>query len=762
MPMDKINLNEKAKKDFLNYAGAVIKSRAISFAEDNLKPVHRRILYAMSELGLQSNKKTKKSARIVGDIIGKYHPHGDTSAYGAMVRLGQPWKMRYPLVEIQGNAGNILGDGPAAMRYTEAKLTPFGEMMLEGINRGAVRFKPNYDETTVEPVVLPSLFPNILCNGNTGIAVGMSASLVPHNLKEVVAAIDAYLKFKNISIEQLMKLIPGPDFPTGGAIVDANKLREIYYTGSGTITLRSKYHIENVGNAQHIVITEIPYLVNIESGIIEPLKKLVIEDGYELIEDFENNTGKDGVNLRIKLKKGANVYRVLETLWSETRLQITQRVGNTVLVNGNPVVLNLKELIEQYVLHRHEIITNIAKYDLEKVNDRMLIVSALLKALADIDTVIALIKSSENKDNAREKLIELLSINVMQANAILDMKLSRLSKLDGIELKIELAELQKKEKELLEIISEESVREGIMRKELLQMSAKYGDERRTILSNTGGDVESGAPVEDVDVLLFADGSVYATQRDLSELPIRAKTNPLNASPITVHRRTRNDKELTVFTNDGALSKLRILTLSTEHLESGLFGAAPIAAFDFDDKSSLKEYIIFVTSGGLVKKTLTSEYLTAKNNSRTIRLKGNQELIFVGMANDDENLMILDEKLTYFKVKDIVATSKITIGSKGIASGKAISAALVSDKGKVLMLNSEGRGKLTKANEFVYAAKGSNGQVIADGTTHLSAEKEAYFIYDGSKNFYIKSNPATKGKMASGSKLINGNPFYLSR
>lgn len=760
--MDKINLNEKAKKDFLNYAGAVIKSRAISYAEDNLKPVHRRILYAMNELGLQSNKKTKKSARIVGDIIGKYHPHGDISAYEAMVRLGQSWKMRYPLVEIQGNAGNILGDGPAAMRYTEAKLSPFGEMMLEGVGRGAVQFKPNYDETTVEPIVLPSLFPNILCNGNAGIAVGMSASLVPHNLKEVISAIDAYLKFKNITIDQLMKLIPGPDFPTGGTIVDAYKLREIYYTGSGTVTLRSKYHIENVGNTQHIVITEIPYLVNIESGVIEPLKKLVIEDGFELIEDFENNTGKDGINLRIKLKRGANVYRVLETLWSKTRLQITQRIGNTVLVNGNPATLNLKQLIEQYVLHRHIIITNIAQHDLEKVKERMLVVEALLKALADIDNIITLIKESENKDDARKKLINLLSINVMQANAILDMKLSRLSKLDGVELKVELAELQKKEKDLLEIIADESVRESIMRKELLQMAAKYGDERRTILSNTGGDVESGAPVEDMDVLFFADGSVYATQRNLSELPIRAKTNPLNAYPITIHRRTKSNKELTVFTNDGTLSKLRMLTLSTEHLENGFFSAVPIAAFDFDDKSSLKEYIIFVTSGGIVKKTLTSEYLTAKNNSRTIRLKGDQELIFVGMANDDENLMILDEKLTYFKVKDIVATSKITIGSKGIASGKAVSAALVSDKGKVLMLNNEGQGKLTKANEFVYAAKGSNGQVVADGTVLLSAESKTYFIYDGTKNFYIKSNPAVKGKTAAGSKLINGKPVYLSR
>lgn len=759
--MDLMDLNNKAKKDFLNYANAVIKSRAISNVEDNFKPVHRRILYAMSELGLQSNKKHKKSARIVGDIIGKYHPHGDLSAYEAMIRLSQPWKMRYPLIDVQGNSGNILGDGPAAMRYTEAKLSVFGDLMLEGIDKNAVPFKPNYDETTTEPVLMPSVFPNILCNGNSGIAVGLSTSLVPHNLREVVDAITAYLKFKNITIEQLMKVIPGPDFPTGGTIIDSEKIAEIYRTGTGTITLRSKYNIENVKNQQHIVITEVPYLISIEEGVIEPLKKLVIEEGFDLIEDFENNSGKDGVNLRIILKKGANVYKVLETLWQNTRLQITQRVSNTVIVNGNPVVLNLKGLIESYVKHRHNVITNIAKYDLEKTQKRILVVSALIKALAAIDAVIALIKEANDKSDARVKLIKFLDISEFQADAILDMKLSRINKLDGVELKTELGDLQKKEKELVDIIGNASTREEIMRKELAIMASRYADPRRTLLSNLSGNVSEGMPIEDTNVLFYANGAILATQQDLSKLDIKRKGTPLNSSAISLSVPTKTDRVLTVFTKDGTMNAVKVLTLNSENLEHGLLNSEPLMAVDFKN-DKLKSYIVFVTSGGLVKKTSIQEYLNAKNGSRTTKLKGDQELIYIGMANDSDNLIILDEKATFFKVADISATSKITIGSKGIASNRAVSAAVVSDEDSVLMINKDGQGKLTKASDFVLTAKGANGQVVAEGTILLSPKSEHYFLYDGSKNYYIGSNPAVKSRTAVGSKLISTSPVSVSK
>ena len=759
--LNKAELNNKVKKDFLNYANAVIKSRAISNVEDNLKPVHRRILFAMSELDLASNKKHKKSARIVGDIIGKYHPHGDTSAYEAMVRLSQKWKMRYPLVEMQGNSGNILGDGAAAMRYTEARLTPFGDLMLSGIEKRGVNFKPTYDESSEEPILMPSIFPNILCNGNAGIAVGLSTSLVPHNLKEVVNAINAYIGFKSITIEAIMKHLPGPDFPTGGTIVDAGVIKDIYTSGSGTVTLRSKYAIETVKGQQHIVITEVPYLVGIEDGVIEPLKRLVNEDGFDLIEDYENNTGKDGVNLRIILKKGANIYKVLETLWKETRLQITQRISNTVIVAGNPVVLNIKEMIEHYVEHRHNVLSNIAKNDLDKTQKRILIVLGLLKALEKIDEVIALIKNAKDKGDARNKLISFLEIDEIQANAILDMRLSRINQLDGAELRNELESLKKSEKELQDILNFSSVRDELIRRELLVLSNKYGDDRRTVLTHQSADNPVDAPVQNIKVLMYDNGSVFATQQKLSALDIKRKGSTLNSTAISLVTDTKTDKTITVFTKDGSLTHTRILTLSTENLEFGLFSSTPLAAFDFSDKSTLKDYIIFITSGGLVKKTKTEEYLNAKTGSRTIKLKGDQELIFVGTANDDDNIMILDEKLTYFKVSDVTSGSKITIGSKGISTNHAISAAVIGDNEKVLMINSSGQGKMTEASDFTYSAKGSNGQVIAENTVLIAKESAEYFVFSGGKNNLITSNPAIKSKSAVGSKLVTGNPISIS-
>ena len=751
--MDKQNLNSKVQKDFLNYANAVIKSRAISSVQDNLKPVHRRILFGMNELKLQSKNKEKKSARIVGDVVGKYHPHGDTSVYDAMVRLAQPWKMRYPLITMQGNMGSISGDRPAAMRYTEAKLSKYGDLMLQDINKNSVPFKENYDGTEREPIILPSIFPNILCNGNSGIAVGLSANLVPHNLKEVVNATVSYLNFKGITTESLMKHIPAPDFPTGGVITDAEKLKDIYATGQGTITIRSKYKIEQVGQRQHIVFTEIPYLVNIEEGIVDKIKKLVVEEEFDLIDDYENNTGKGGVELRIILKKGANVYRVLETLWQNTRLQITQRISNTLIYKGNPKVFSLKELIQHYVEHRHNVIINISKTDLEKTQNRILVVKALLTALDKIDDVISLIKNSENNDDARAKLIKLLSINEYQANAILDMKLSRLNKLDNIKLKSELTDLQEKEKVLTKLISDETEREKQMRVELLEMATKYGDDRRTTVTYGNQGAAEGMPVEPVKILFFENGATFVTQQPLEKLDLKRKTSPLNASPITAYIETKTDREITVFTDDGTLTKLKVLTMAMESLEQGMLHAKPLAAFDFNQEK-LPQYMVFVTSAGIVKKTSTSEYISSKNNSRTIKLKGDQTLIFVGMANDTDNIALLDDKLAYFKVKEITPTSKLTIGSKGISTNNAVGAAIVSDKDKLLMVNGEGKAKLTNANTFVSTAKGANGQVITENTQFIAKKADAYFVYDGSKNQYIEKNPLTKAKTAVGSKIFS--------
>lgn len=751
-----VDMNQKATEDFLIYANAVIKSRAIPRVEDNLKPVHRRILFDMgNELDLYSNKKHKKSAKVVGSVMGSFHPHGDSSIYNAMVRLGQPWKMRYPLVEIQGNAGNILGDGPAASRYTEARLTPFGDLMLEGIKKKGVPFKPNYDETTMEPVVLPSIFPNILCNGNAGIAVGFSSSLVPHNLREVVAGIVAYLDFKGISVAQLMKHIPGPDFPTGGTIVDSSKLAEIYETGQGTITLRSKYTIETVKSQTHIVIHEVPYLVDIESGIIDSIRKLVVEDNFDLIEEVENNTGQGGINLRIILKKGANLYKVLDTLWAKTRLQVTQRISNTVIVDGNPVVLSLKDLIVEYVKHRHNVIIDIAKFDLDKVESRMHIVEALLKALANIDPVIKLIKESDNKSDARNKLIAFLGITEIQANAILDMKLSRLSKLDGVELTAELENLQKQKELLMDIISNPAKREFQMRQELYGITNRYGDDRRTTLSNIGGEALEASEVEKLNILLMQNGTVFATQQDLKSLNTKKRGSPLTAA-IRVAINTTTDKTLGVFCEDGTLVHLKPLMLSREQVESGLLPSAPVAAFELGDET-LPPYTIFCSSDGLIKRTPTSEYINAKNKSRTTKLRDGQHVAFVGFAHETDYVAILDTKLNYFKVDSFPAQSKLTLGSKAISSGGIKSAAIASEDAQLLMMNEKGQGKLVNASELVVGVRGGVGQVVAENTTVISEKGEAYFIFDGKRNHLITSNPTVKSKTAVGAKIITGAP-----
>jgi len=753
------NLDTKVSKDFITYANAVIKSRAISDVKDNLKPVHRRILYTMFENKLLHNKKTVKSSNIVGKVMIR-HPHADASIYNAMVRLAQPWKMRYPLVSVQGNSGNISGDGPAAMRYTEARLSKLGEMMMTDIHKKSVDFKESYDGSTTEPIVLPSGFPNILCNGNVGIAVGTSTSVVPHNLTEVCEGILAYLKSPSITTEQLMKYIPAPDFPTGGTITNADVIKEIYETGRGTVTLRSKYRIENVGVKQHIVIEEVPYLITLEDGFIKPLKKLVLEDGFDLIDDFKNNTGKGGIELRIILKKGANVYKVLEAIWKKTRLEITQRIANTVIVDGNPQTLGLKAMIKYYIEHRNEIFIKIAHYDLAKTLRREQVINALIKALAKIDEVIALIKKSANTAEANLKIMQLLQITASQASSILDMKLSRLSKLDSMELTNELEELQKKIIELTDIVSNEATRTAMIKKEIGSLKRLYGDARRTTLIYGSGNEAEGYPVETVKMMMFANGNTFVTQKKLADLDIGRKAAELNQSPVVLMTNTQTDKTLNIFTQEGTMQQIKMLTMATEKIETNTFNTLPLAAYDFEDADNLKEYIVFVTSGGMVKKTATTEYIKAKNNARTIKVKGDQELIFVGMANNEDNVAVLDTKLSFFKVKSITATSKLTIGSKANNSKSAVSAAIISDNESLLMLSADGKGKLTKASELSLTAKGGNGQVVAKDTVLVCRASKEYIINDGSKNIVINKTISTKGKTAIGSKIITGKPVSV--
>lgn len=751
------NLNNKVKKDFLSYANAVIKSRAISSVEDNLKPVHRRVLYSMATNKLWSNKKHVKSARVVGDILGNLHPHGDSSVYDALVRLAQPWKMRYPLIDIQGNMGNILGDDAAAMRYTECKLSKFGDLMLEELNSGAVKFKANYDDTNKEPIFLSSVFPNILANGNSGIAVGLGASLVPHNLGDSIDAILALIQNKNITTEGLLKIIQGPDFPTGGTIMNAEKLKEIYDTGKGTIILRSNYRVENIGkDRQQIVITEVPYLVSVRSGVIEPLKKLVVEEEFDLIDDIQDETNMNGVNLKIILKKGANVYRVLEELWSKTRLQVTQRVDNTVIIDGNPRTLNLIQMIKYYLSMRHQAIIDYSSQEYQKIQEKIIILKGLLTALDKIDEVIQFIKNSNSKNDARIQLIDFLKISEVQANAILDMRLSRLSKLEKIEIETELQQLDKRAKELVILINSPTEREKEIIKQLHALR-RSTDKRKTKLMYSMGMSDEDLVVEQLNLLIFKDFSTYLTKSPVENLRIGKRGVALNSKTMSISTQILSNGKLSVFTDDGVVYHRNVLTIGLEQLEPFGFDGTPLAAADLSTVEK-ESYIIFVSSEGVVKKTRTTEYENTRNGTKTIKIRDKDKLIAAGIAKNSDFIYILGEsgKIHKLPVSEITETGRMTIGAKGIGE-KALSATFAAADDVIFTINKDGQGKITNGEDFNSTAKGGAGQVVADDTVGIAnAAKGHVFVFAGNKNNFVDTTKfIIKGKTAVGAKTVDG-------
>ncbi len=746
----KDSLNNKAKEDFLSYAGAVIKSRAIPKVEDNLKPVHRRVLYSMFENKLWSNKSMKKCATIVGAVM-SYHPHGDKAIYDSLVRLGQEWKMRYPLVEVGGNAGSILGDPPASMRYTECRLSPFGESMLEDLSKESVEFKPNYDETSVEPVTFPSKFPNLLCNGNAGIAVGLSCSLVPHNLTEVVNGIIAYIRNPRISKNALLQIIPGPDFPTGGTVVDSEKLADIYKDGSGAITLQGKYNIEKKGTKQIIHFTEVPYLINVEEGVAKKLKELVVEEGFDLIEDFDNDTNKDGISLKIYLKKGANVYKVLERLWKDTRLQSSQRISNTVIVDGMPRVLSMKDMIKHYVDHRNEVILKIYQDKLNKVLDRVEVVHGLVQALEDIDRIISLIKNSQDKKEA--KIVLMKEFSERQSDAILNMKLSSLSKLDNKELNIELDKLQKKKKIYNKLVTDSNARNQKIVAELEEIKSKYGDARKTVLGNKST-AAAKLSKEPINVLFFENNTIYATQNKLNNIPNTRIGDPINKNgPVKQILHDEPQNTITVFTKDGSMENFDLKTFTIDEIDSLSLSGEFVNAINIE--KSDKEYLIFITKNGIVKKTNIKEYLKARKKTKTLRLKDGNEVLYVGAVNNDDMVYILGEKgkLVKFPASEVNNTSKITIGSKGI-SDAAVQALTANSNEKIFTMNNNNQAKITEAKDFIITARGGNGQSITANTISMLSGNKKYFItYDGKKNNVVKMSTLTvKSKSSVGAKI----------
>lgn len=688
-------MKQKATDDFMTYATAVIKSRAIPLAEDGLKPVLRRVLYTMHTMKLKPTAKTIKSANVVGKCM-LYHPHGDASIYDTMVRMSQDWKMRYPLTDMQGNNGSLNGDTAAAHRYTEIRLSEAGAAMLEGLDENVVKFVENYDSTTTEPTMLSGIFPNLLCNGTEGIAVGISCSLPPHNLNNVVDLIIAHVNNPSLGMDKACELIVGPDFPLGGEVIDGYKLREIYAKGQGTITLRAKAEIDNKTNS--IVFSEFPYLVDVDR-IAKAIQSMVLDEGYTDIVEYENHIGKNSRYIRVLCQKKANLQKVLSDLYDKTPLEKTIKINNTVIYNGVPVTMSLLGLTNVYITHRHNCIIKAAKVELDKQKHIAHIQSGLLTATTDIDNVVAIIRSSDSKDEARTKLIKHLGIDTDQADAILALQLGRLTKLDvnDIECKI------KKAKDEIEnqqcIIKERNRRNGIIINDLEGLRKKFGDKRRTtIISNEPVAEEEQSRGTFPEFVVIGDNAQRYTSTNVDDFKkggIMGKAEP----KVWLY----NDGcPVVCFNDDGTMSEE--WTASTR----GLFKV------DYN-----KQYVVTISRKGVGKKTEIGEY---KKLQRLCKVKEGDELAFAFCVNDSDSIIVRleDNKVIKLSPNDIKTSGKLTIGSKIVNS--SVSHVCVAND-YFYTLNNEGQVKKVDVKEL-----GKSTASLNEGCIHIGpcGEKEMYW------------------------------------
>lgn len=712
------NIDKIAKQDFMNYALEVIQNRAIPNIQDNLKAVHRRILYSMYLEKLWSNKKHKKSAAVVGHTMGHLHPHGDSSIYDSLIRLAQPWKMRYPLIDVQGNKGNISGDPAAAMRYTECRLSPIGELMVRDLEFDSVPLMPTYDESSTEPMIMPSMFPNILCNGNKGIAVGMSSDVLPHNLKEAVAAIKLTIENPGVTVDDILAVMPGPDLPTGAVITNIDKAKEVYASGRGTFEVKAKYHVETKGAKTHIVFTEIPYLVDIQDRIVKKIKDLAIEGELNDVYDIQNNTGRNGIEIRVILKPKASVHRVLKVLFENTGLRNSARMGLTILDNGKPIQTNIIGLIKNYLEHRHNVLSRIAAEKKEKAEARLHIVEGLLIAVQDIDGVIEIVKASSSRPAAQKALKEKYKLTDVQAKAILDMRISQINKMDTTKLANEEKSLHNNIAKFNDIMVNVDTRNAMIKNSLDDLARKFGDERRTVLAN----IEEEVIVDNRDlvVALHENNEVSIVKKSDFSIGARARNGKKLFSKVPHQAVMHNTKgRLIVFDDEG-----RSYRIPNENLEVGQSqylndiderikgNVTYITSFNEEDMQ--KEYLIIVTRNGIIKKTKLEEYRMFKGYTYAIRLKGDDAVMYAMTANDDEFVFIhSDKKMNKFQVGKVNASGRHTIGSKGMEADSFLGAVIMSEEDKLIMFGKNGKGKFTKGKDFSTSVKAGRGQLTHD-------------------------------------------------
>ncbi|WP_010298354.1 DNA gyrase subunit A [Clostridium senegalense] len=755
-----VDIRNEMKKCYIDYAMSVIAGRALPDVRDGLKPVHRRILYSMHELGLYPEKGYRKCARIVGDVLGKYHPHGDTAVYDALVRLAQDFSIRYKLVDGHGNFGSVDGDGAAAMRYTEAKMDKITTQMLRDINKNTVDFIPNFDGEEKEPVVLPCRFPNLLVNGSTGIAVGMATNIPPHNLNEVIDGVLMLIEDSEVSISELMTAIKGPDFPTAGIILGKSGIRSAYETGRGKVLVRSKAEIEEENGRHKIIVTEIPYQVN-KANLIEAIANLVKEKKLDGISDLRDESDRDGMRIVIELKRDANPNIVLNRLYKHTKMQDTFGIIMLVLVDGEPKVLNLKQILSHYLEHQKEVITRRTQFDLDKALARAHILEGLRIALDHIDQVIALIRGSKTTAEAKEGLIKEFGLSEKQAQAILDMKLQRLTGLEREKIEEEYNQLMETVKYLKSILESEEKLLNIIKEELIEIKNKYGDERKTAIEKNPYSFDDEDLIDDEDVVITLTHAGY-----IKRLPVDTYNAQKRGGRGVQGANTKEDdfveniittpilNNLLFFTNKGKVYRLKAYEIpegsrtskgtniiNVLPIENGETIQAIMPIKTFDKNNSL----IMGTKSGIVKKTSLDKYAAIRRNGlNAINLRENDELVGVSITKGDSEVIFVTKNgySIRFSEKDVRQMGRVATGVKAITLRKedvVVSMLVVKENEELLVISEKGFGKRTNINEYTLQHRGGKGIITYKITEKTGCVVGARIVNDLDELMLMNSN-----------------------
>jgi DNA gyrase subunit A len=751
-----INIEDEMRGAYIDYSMSVIVSRALPDVRDGLKPVHRRVLYGMLDLGVSYNRPYKKSARIVGEVLGKYHPHGDSSVYEAMVRMAQPWSLRYPLVDGQGNFGSIDGDSPAAMRYTEARLKRITEELLNDINKDTVDFQPNFDDSLKEPTVMPAALPNLLLNGASGIAVGMATNMPPHNLTEIVNGIIAYIDDKDIDIKGLMKYITAPDFPTGGIIYGYQGVINGFETGRGRIVIRAKAHFDQSKTGkEQIIVTEIPYMVN-KAAMIEKTAALVNEKKIEGISDIRDESDKQGLRVVYDLKKDAIPNIVLNNLFKYTQLQSSFGVNNVALVKGRPHTLNLRDLIKHFVEHRHEVVTRRTQFELNEAEKRAHILEGYLIALDNLDEVIALIRGSRDPEVAREGLMSKFQLSEIQARAILDMRLQRLTGLEREKIEKEYQEIQELIKKLTEILEKVELRMQIIKDELMLIKERYGDERRTEIVHSADDINIEDIIPDEDMVITVSHQGYIKRTPLIEYRTQGRGGVGSRGAVskdddfTDHLFVASAHNyLLIFTDFGKvywkkvyevpegskISKGRALQ-NLISIESGDSVRAVINVKNLNDDDYINNnFIVMCTRKGTIKKTSLEAYSRPRQNGiNAITINEGDMLLEAKLTNGNNHIVIAVQsgRAIHFHESQVRPMGRTAAGVKGIwidnkSEDKVIGMVCIErEEANLLVVSEKGYGKRSKVGEYRITNRGGKGvrtMNVTEKTGHLVAIKE---------------------------------------